>query len=127
MLVPVNAKEKFYAPLKQVAAQYIPLLMARMRVLQGRANEALEFLDADEDNGLVIDSESEEIVAVAKAQSQLHKAVLEAGLCQSLVGAFADLLEEDYQKIRDSSCFFLNEEGEFESLYEEDDDLDGLL
>lgn len=127
MLVPVNAKEKFYAPLKQVAAQYIPLLMARMRVLQGRANEALEFLDADEGSGLVIDSESEEIVAVAKAQSQLHKAVLEAGLCQSLVGAFADLLEEDYQKIRDSSCFFLNEEGEFESLYEEDDDLDGLL
>lgn len=127
MLVPVNAKEKFYAPLKQVAAQYIPLLMARMRVLQGRANEALEFLDADEGSGLVIDSESEEIVAVAKAQSQLHKAVLEAGLCQSLVGAFADLLEEDYQKIRDSSCFFLNEEGEFESLYEEDDDLDSLL
>lgn len=111
MLVPVNAKEKFYAPLKQVAAQYIPLLMARMRVLQGRANEALEFLDADEGSGLVIDSESEEIVAVAKAQSQLHKAVLEAGLCQSLVGAFADLLEEDYQKIRDSSCFFLERRG----------------
>ena len=48
MLVPANAKEKFYAPLKQVAAQYVPLLMARMKILQGRANHALEFLDAEE-------------------------------------------------------------------------------
>lgn len=124
MLVPANAKEKFYAPLKQVAAQYVPLLMARMKVLQGRANYALEFLDAEEEdddpalNGL---SEAERIVAVAEAQSVLHKSVLEAGMCQSLVGAFADLLEGEYQKIKESRCFFLNEEGEFESLYEDDE------
>ena len=124
MLVPANAKEKFYAPLKQVAAQYVPLLMARMKVLQGRANYALEFLDAeeeDDDPALESLSEAERIVAVAEAQSVLHKSVLEAGMCQSLVGAFADLLEGEYQKIKESRCFFVNEEGEFESLYEDDE------
>lgn len=126
MLVPANAKEKFYAPLKQVAAQYVPLLMARMKVLQGRANHALEFLDAEEDDDreIVWMDEPERIVAVAEAQSVLHKSVLEAGMCQSLVGAFADLLEEDYQKIKESRCFFLNEEGDFESLYEDDESND---
>lgn len=126
MLVPANAKEKFYAPLKQVAAQYVPLLMARMKVLQGRANHALEFLDAEEedDREIVWMDEPERIVAVAEAQSVLHKSVLEAGMCQSLVGAFADLLEEDYQKIKESRCFFLNEEGDFESLYEDDESND---
>lgn len=127
MLVPANAKEKFYAPLKQVAAQYVPLLMARMKVLQGRANHALEFLDAeesDDDREIVWMDEPERIVAVAEAQSVLHKSVLEAGMCQSLVGAFADLLEEDYQKIKESRCFFLNEEGDFESLYEDDESND---
>jgi len=123
MLVPANAKEKFYGPLKQVAAQYVPLLMARMRVLQGRANHALDFLDAEEDDDqeVVWMDEPERIVAVAEAQSVLHKSVLEAGMCQSLIGAFADLLENDYQKIKEGRCFFLNEEGEFESLYEDDE------
>jgi hypothetical protein len=123
MLVPANAKEKFYGPLKQVAAQYVPLLMARMKVLQGRANHALDFLDAEEDDDreVVWMDEPERIVAVAEAQSVLHKSVLEAGMCQSLIGAFADLLENDYQKIKEGRCFFLNEEGEFESLYEDDE------
>ena len=123
MLVPANAKEKFYAPLKQVAAQYVPLLMARMKVLQGRANHALEFLDAEEDDDQTLESlsEAERVVAVAEAQSVLHKSVLEAGMCQSLVGAFADLLEGEYQKIKESRCFFLNEDGDFESLYEDDE------
>jgi hypothetical protein len=43
-------------------------------------------------------------------------------LCQSLVGSFADLLEGDYQRIKNSECYFLNEEGDFESLYEEGND-----
>ena len=111
----VNPKEKFYGPLKQVAAQYVPLLMARMTVLQKRANNAIEFLEADEEVG------AERVVAVAQAQSSIHKSVLEAGMCQSLVGAFAELLEGDYQRIKDSACFFLNEEGDMESLYEEED------
>ena len=110
-----NAKEKFYGPLKQVASQYIPLLMARMRVLQVRANNALDFLENEEEEETPLES----VVAVAEAQSQLHKAVLEAGMCQSLVGAFADLLEADYQKIRDSECWLFNEDGEFEPLYED--------
>ena len=126
MLVPANAKEKFYAPLKQVAAQYVPLLMARMKVLQGRANHALEFLECegdpiDEQHGIEY---PDNVVAVVEAQSVLHKSVLEAGMCQSLVGAFADLLEEDYQKIKEGRCFFLNEEGDFESLYEDDESND---
>ena len=44
-----NAKEKFYGPLKQVANQYIPLLMARMKVRQVRANNALDFLENEEE------------------------------------------------------------------------------
>ena len=123
MLVPANAKEKFYAPLKQVAAQYLPLLMARMKVLQGRANHALEFLDAEEDEEqeLVWMDEPERVVAVAEAQSVLHKSVLEAGMCQSLVGAFADLLESDYQKIKESRCLFVDEDGDLVSLYNDDE------
>jgi hypothetical protein len=123
MLVPANAKEKFYAPLKQVASQYVPLLMARMKILQGRANYALEFLDSEEDNEreLVWMDDAEKVVAVAEAQAVLHKSVVEAGLCQSLVGAFADLLESDYQKIKESHCLFMNEEGELESLYDDDE------
>ena len=128
MLVPANAKEKFYAPLKQVAAQYVPLLMARMAVLQDRANQALEFLDSEEDEEreLVWMDDAEKVVAVAEAQSVLHKSVVEAGLCQSLVGAFADLLESEYQRIRESRCAFLNEEGELESLYEDDESNSGF-
>ena len=128
MLVPANAKEKFYAPLKQVAAQYVPLLMARMKILQGRANHALEFLDAEEDGDreLVWMDDAERVVAVAEAQAVLHKSVVEAGLCQSLVGAFADLLESDYQKIKESRCMFVNEEGELESLYDDDESNSGF-
>jgi len=116
-MAPANAKEKFYGPLKQVASQYIPLLMARMKVLQVRANNALDFLENEEEE----DTPLESVVAVAEAQSQLHKAVLEAGMCQSLVGAFADLLEADYQKIRDGECWLMNQYGELEPLYEEPD------
>lgn len=131
MLVPANAKEKFYAPLKQVAAQYVPLLMARMKILQGRANHALEFLDAeesevDEDRIGVWMDDAERVVAVAEAQAVLHKSVIEAGLCQSLVGAFADLLENDYQKIKESHCMFVNEDGELESLYDDDESNSGF-
>ena len=128
MLVPANAKEKFYAPLKQVASQYVPLLMARMKILQGRANHALEFLDAEEDDEreLVWIDDAERVVAVAEAQAVLHKSVVEAGLCQSLVGAFADLLESDYQKIKESRCMFVNEEGELESLYDDDESNSGF-
>jgi hypothetical protein len=128
MLVPANAKEKFYAPLKQVAAQYVPLLMARMTVLQDRANRAFEFLDAEEeeDQELVWMDDAEKVVAIAEAQSVLHKSVVEAGMCQSLVGAFADLLENEYQRIRESRCAFLNEEGELESLYEDDESNSGF-
>jgi len=128
MLVPANAKEKFYAPLKQVASQYVPLLMARMKILQGRANHALEFLDAEEDDEreLVWMDDAEKVVAVAEAQAVLHKSVVEAGLCQSLVGAFADLLESDYQKIKESRCMFVNEEGELESLYDDDESNSGF-
>ena len=128
MLVPANAKEKFYAPLKQVAAQYVPLLMARMAVLQDRANQALEFLDSEEDEEreVVWMDDAEKVVAVAEAQSVLHKSVVEAGMCQSLVGAFADLLENEYQRIRESRCAFLNEEGELESLYEDDESNSGF-
>jgi hypothetical protein len=128
MLVPANAKEKFYAPPKQVAAQYVPLLMARMAVLQDRANQALEFLDSEEDEEreLVWMDDAEKVVAVAEAQSVLHKSVVEAGMCQSLVGAFADLLENEYQRIRESRCAFLNEEGELESLYEDDESNSGF-
>ena len=128
MLVPANAKEKFYAPLKQVASQYVPLLMARMKILQGRANHALEFLDAEEDDEreLVWMDDAERVVAVAEAQAVLHKSVIEAGLCQSLVGAFADLLENDYQKIKESRCMFVNEEGELESLYDDDESNSGF-
>ena len=128
MLVPANAKEKFYAPLKQVASQYVPLLMARMKILQGRANHALEFLDAEEegDRTVVWMDDAERVVAVAEAQAVLHKSVIEAGLCQSLVGAFADLLENDYQKIKESRCMFVNEEGELESLYDDDESNSGF-
>jgi len=99
-----------------------------MTVLQDRANRALEFLDAEEeeDQELVWMDDAEKVVAIAEAQSVLHKSVVEAGMCQSLVGAFADLLENDYQRLRDSRCAFLNEEGELESIYEDDESNEGL-
>lgn len=120
----MSPRDKFYAPLKAVAKQYIPLLMARMQVLQDRANQCLEYLDIDceDEEQLLGDLSSQDrVAAVAKAQSVLHTSVLEASLCQSLVGSFADLLENDYQKIKESRCLFMNEDGEFESLYDDDE------
>lgn len=120
----MSPRDKFYAPLKAVAKQYIPLLMARMQVLQDRANQCLEYLDIDceDEEQLLGDLSSEDrVAAVAKAQSVLHTSVLEASLCQSLVGSFANLLENDYQKIKKSRCLFMNEDGEFESLYDDDE------
>ena len=116
-----TAKEAFYGPLKQVAAQYVPLLMARMKVLQERANVAIEYLELEEEESpsLLMMDEGERTVGMATAQTQLHKAVLEAGLCQTLVGAFADLLESDYARIKDSSCFFVDKDGDIVPLYEE--------
>ena len=128
MLVPANAREQFYGPLKQVAAQYVPLLMARMKVLQNRANQALEFLEPDEGEdrvGVWMD-DAEKVVAVAEAQSVLHKSVVEAGMCQSLVGAFADLLESDYQKIKESRCLVVDEDGDLVSLYDDDESNNGF-
>ena len=116
-----TAKDKFYGPLKQVARQYIPLLMARLKVLESRSLNAMEFLEdeADESHEIVWEmDETERISSVAAAQTDLHKAVLEAGTCQALVGAFIDLLQEDYPKIKDSSCFFVGPDGRHVSLYE---------
>ena len=116
-----TAKDKFYGPLKQVARQYIPLLMSRLKVLESRSLNAMEFLEdeADESHEIVWEmDEVERISSVAAAQTDLHKAVLEAGTCQALVGAFIDLLQEDYPKIKDSSCFFVGPDGKHVSLYE---------
>ena len=116
-----TAKDTFYGPLKQVARQYIPLLMARLKVLESRSLNAMEFLEdeADESHEIVWEmDETERISSVAAAQTDLHKAVLEAGTCQALVGAFIDLLQEDYPKIKDSSCFFVGPDGRHVSLYE---------
>ena len=116
-----TAKDKFYGPLKQVARQYIHLLMSRLKVLESRSLNAMEFLEdeADESHEIVWEmDEVERISSVAAAQTDLHKAVLEAGTCQALVGAFIDLLQEDYPKIKDSSCFFVGPDGRHVSLYE---------
>ena len=95
--------------------------MARMKVLQERANVAIEYLELEEEESpsLLMMDEAERTVGMATAQTQLHKAVLEAGLCQTLVGAFADLLESDYARIKDSSCFFVDKDGDIVPLYEE--------
>jgi hypothetical protein len=99
-----------------------------MKVLQNRANQALEFLEADEDEEreLVWMDDAEKVVAVAEAQSVLHKSVVEAGMCQSLVGAFADLLESNYQKIKESRCLFVDEDGDLMSLYDDDESNNGF-
>lgn len=95
--------------------------MARMKVLQERANGAIEYLELEEEDSpsLLMMDEAERIEGLATAQAQLHKSVLEAGLCQTLVGAFADLLESDYARIKDSSCFFVDKDGDIIPLYEE--------
>ena len=116
-----EAKKKFYGPLKQVARQYIPLLMARLKVLETRSLNAMDFLDAEADteHEFVWEfDEAERISSVAEAQTDLHKAVLEAGTAQALVGAFIDLLQEDYGKIKDSRCFFIGPDGKYIPLYE---------
>ena len=117
----VTTRDKFYAPLKEVARQYLPMLMARLKVLEDRSINAMDFLDAEADTQHEYYwemDETERISSVAEAQTDLHTAVLEAGTCQSLVGAFIDLLQEDYPKIRDSSCFFVGPDGKHISLYE---------
>ena len=116
-----TARDKFYAPLKEVARQYLPMLMARLKVLEDRSINAMDFLDAEADteHEFVWEfDESERISSVAGAQTDLHTAVLEAGTTQALVGAFIDLLQEDYGKIKDSRCFFIGPDGKYIPLYE---------
>ena len=117
----LTAKEKFYGPLKQVAKQYLPMLMGRLKILEKRSLGAMDFLDAEADTSheyyWELD-ETERIATVAEAQTDLHKAVLEAGTAQALVGAFIDLLQEDYGRIRDSQCFFIGPDGKYIPLYE---------
>ena len=114
-----TAKDKFYGPLRKVARQYLPMLMARLKVLEKRSAGAMEFLEAEADEAreLVWIDGVDRIACIAEAQTDLHKAVLEAGTCQQLVGAFIELLQEDYTKIRDSNCYFVGPEGEMISLY----------
>ncbi len=116
-----TARDKFYAPLKQVAQQYLPMLMSRLKILENRSIGAMDFLDAEADTSheyyWELD-ETERIATIASAQADLHKAVLEAGTCQALVGAFIELLQEEYPRIRDSSCFFVGPDGQMVSLYE---------
>ena len=116
-----TARDKFYAPLKEVARQYLPMLMARLKVLEDRSLNAMDFLDAEADteHEFVWEfDEAERISSVAGAQTDLHTAVLEAGTTQALVGAFIDLLQEDYGKIKDSRCFFVGPDGKYIPLYE---------
>ena len=116
-----TARDKFYAPLKEVARQYLPMLMARLKVLEDRSINAMDFLDAESDTEHEVVwelNETERISSVAEAQTDLHKAVLEAGTAQALVGAFIDLLQEDYGRIRDSRCFFIGPDGKYIPLYE---------
>ncbi len=40
--------------------------------------------------------------------------------------ALADLLENDYQKIKESRCLFVNEDGELETLYDDDESNSGF-
>jgi|7_EtaG_2_1085326.scaffolds.fasta_scaffold04301_5 hypothetical protein len=138
----LTAKDKFYLPLRRVAKDYLPMLLARMRVLEQRATKAMEYLEdeADERHELVWEfDDAERISSVAEAQTDLHKSVLEAGTCQQLVGAFIELLQDDYLKIRDSGCFYMGPDGKLHSLYDvqntppstsesdnEDDDEEGV-
>ena len=108
-------------PLRRVAKDYLPMLMARMRILEQRATKAMEFLDAESDTSHEYYwefDESERISTVAEAQTDLHKSVLEAGTCQQLVGAFIELLQDDYSKIRDNGCFYMGPDGHLHSLYD---------
>ena len=134
----LTARDKFYMPLRRVAKDYLPMLLARMRVLERRAAKAMEYLEdeADERHELVWEfDEAERISSVAAAQTDLHKSVLEAGTCQQLVGAFIELLQDDYLKIRDNGCFYMGPDGHLHSLYdvqdqtsitEDDDEEEGI-
>ena len=117
----VTARDRFYAPLRRVASDYLPLLLGRMKILEQRAENAMEFLDveADEEHEVLwgLDG-AERVAAVAEAQSDLHKSVLEAGTCQQLVHAFGELLQEDYRKIRDNGCYYVGPDGRTHSLYD---------
>ena len=117
----LTTRDKFYMPLRRVAKDYLPMLMARMRILEQRATKAMEFLDAESDTSHEYYwefDESERISTVAEAQTDLHKSVLEAGTCQQLVGAFIELLQDDYSKIRDNGCFYMGPDGHLHSLYD---------
>ncbi len=117
----LTARDKFYMPLRRVAKDYLPMLLARMKVLEKRSLHAMEYLEdeADTTHEVVWEfDEAERIASVAAAQSDLHKAVLEAGTCQQLVGAFIELLQDDYSKIRDSDCFYMGPDGRLVSLYD---------
>ena len=119
-----TAKDKFYGPLRKVARDYLPLLLARMKVLERKSHKAIEYLDADadEDHDILWGLNNTELIeGVVEAQADLHKSVLEASTCQALVGAFIELLQEDYVKIRDTNCFYLDPNGDFVSLYEGQD------
>jgi len=117
----ITARDRFYAPLKRMASDYLPLLLGRMRILEQRAETAMDFLDAegDEEHEMLWGLEgAERVAAVAEAQSDLHKSVLEAGTCQQLVNAFGELLQEDYRKIRDNGCYYIGPDGKTHSLYD---------
>jgi hypothetical protein len=117
----LTTRDKFYMPLRRVAKDYLPMLMARMRILEQRATKAMEFLDAESDTSHEYYwefDEAERISTVAEAQTDLHKSVLEAGTCQQLVGAFIELLQDDYSKIRDNGCFYMGPDGHLHSLYD---------
>lgn len=117
----LTTRDKFYMPLRRVAKDYLPMLLARMRILEQRATKAMEFLDAESDTSHEYYwefDEAERISTVAEAQTDLHKSVLEAGTCQQLVGAFIELLQDDYSKIRDNGCFYMGPDGQLHSLYD---------
>ena len=117
----ITARDRFYAPLRRMATDYLPLLLQRMKILEDRAEHAMEFLDVegDEEHEVLWGLEgAERVAAVAEAQSDLHKSVLEASTCQQLVHAFGDLLMEDYRKIRDNGCYYVGPDGKTHSLYE---------
>ena len=117
-------KDRFYAPLRKMATDYVPMLLGRMRVLENRAKNSLDFLDVEEE-------QSDDITEVMEAQTNLHRTVLEAGTCQALLTAFVDLLQDDRRKIIDNKCYFLGKDGEIISLYgdlpPEDEEEDGFI
>ncbi len=45
----VTARDRFYAPLRKVARDYLPLLLARMRILEQRSANAIDYLEDEAD------------------------------------------------------------------------------